>query len=74
MGNPIPTLKTVLILMIAINLIWFSDRLFSLVEIDILALLPGVVVQLLGLFGNLLLVLFNVLLLGLLSRLQLKPE
>jgi hypothetical protein len=74
MGNPIPTLKTVLILMIAINLIWFSDRLFSLVEIDILALLPGLVVQLLGLFGNLLLVLFNVLLLGLLSRLQLKPE
>ncbi|MDP3848524.1 MAG: hypothetical protein Q8R10_19065 [Pseudomonas sp.] len=74
MGNPIPTLKTVLILMIAINLIWFSDRLFSLVEIDILALLPALVVQLLGLFGNLLLLLFNVLLLGLLSRLQLKPE
>ncbi|MBX9753928.1 MAG: hypothetical protein K2X80_04185 [Pseudomonadaceae bacterium] len=74
MGNPIPTLKTVLILMIAINLIWFSDRLFSLVEIDILALLPGLVVQLLGLFGSLLLLLFNVLLLGLLSRLQLKPE
>lgn len=74
MGNPIPTLKTVLMLMIAINLIWFSDRLFSLVEIDILALLPGLLVQVLGLFGNLLLVLFNVLLLGLLSRLQLKPE
>ncbi|MDO8695695.1 MAG: hypothetical protein Q7J74_01165 [Pseudomonas sp.] len=74
MGNPIPTLKTVLILMIAINLIWFSDRLFSLVEINILALLPDLVVQLLGLFGNLLLLLFNVLLLGLLSRLQLKPE
>ena len=74
MGNPIPTLKTVLILMIAINLIWFSDRLFSLVEIDILAVLPSLVVQLLSLFGSLLIVLFNVLLLGLLSRLQLKPE
>ncbi|MEN0104875.1 MAG: hypothetical protein AAGC84_00460 [Pseudomonas sp.] len=74
MGNPIPTLKVVLILMIAVNAIWFTDRLLSLVGMDLLGLLPSTVWQLLSALGSGLLIMFNVLLLGLLPRLQLKGE
>jgi hypothetical protein len=74
MGNPIPTLKVVLILMIAVNAVWFTDRLLSLVGMDLLGLLPSTVWQLLSAFGSGLLIIFNVLLLGLLPKLQLKPE
>ncbi len=74
MGNPIPTLKVVLILMIAVNAVWFTDRLLSLVGMDLLGLLPSTVWQLLSAFGSGLLIIFNVLLLGLLPKLQLKGE
>lgn len=74
MGNPIPTLKVVLILMIAVNAVWFTDRLLSLVGLDLLGLLPSTVWQLLSAFGSGLLIIFNVLLLGLLPKLQLKGE
>jgi uncharacterized MnhB-related membrane protein len=74
MGNPIPTLKVVLILMIAVNAVWFTDRLLSLVGMDLLGLLPSTVWQLLSAFGSGLLIIFNVLLLGLLPKLQLKAE
>ncbi|GLK87617.1 hypothetical protein [Pseudomonas turukhanskensis] len=74
MGNPIPTLKVVLILIIAVNAVWFTDRLLSLIGMDLLGLLPSTVWQLLSAFGSGLLIIFNVLLLGLLPKLQLKPE
>ena len=74
MGNPIPTLKVVLILMIAVNAVWFTDRLLSLVGMDLLGLLPSTVWQLLSALGSGLLIIFNVLLLGLLPKLQLKGE
>ena len=74
MGNPIPTLKVVLILMIAVNAIWFVDRVLSLAGLDLLGLLPTVVWQFLSAFGSGLLIIFNVLLLGLLPKLQLKGE
>ncbi len=74
MGNPIPTLKVILILIIAVNAIWFTDRLVSLIGLDILTYLPTAVWQLLSAFSTGLLIIFNVLLLGLLSRLQLKDE
>lgn len=74
MGNPVPTLKIIVILLIAINLVWFSDRLFSLVGLDIYGMLPLEVMQLISLCNSALIILFNVLLLALLPRLQLKPE
>jgi len=74
MGNPIPTLKVVLILLIAVNSIWFIDRLLSIVGMDLLGLLPQTLWQFLGALGSGLLIIFNVLLLGLLPRLQLKGE
>lgn len=74
MGNPIPTLKIVLILMIAVNAIWFTDRLLSLMGLDLLGYLPSTIWQLLSAFGSGLLIIFNVLLLGLLPKLQLKSE
>ncbi|MEK1943781.1 MAG: hypothetical protein AAAB16_25680 [Pseudomonas sp.] len=74
MGNPIPTLKVVLILIIAVNAIWFTDRVLSIVGLDLLSYLPSAVWQLLSALGSGLLIIFNVLLLGLLPKLQLKGE
>ncbi len=74
MGNPIPTLKVVLILIIAVNAVWFTDRLLSLIGLDLLGYLPSTIWQLLSAFGSGLLIIFNVLLLGLLPKLQLKSE
>ncbi len=74
MGNPIPTLKVVLILIIAVNAIWFTDRLLTIVGLDLLSYLPSTIWQLLSALGSGLLIIFNVLLLGLLPKLQLKGE
>ena len=74
MSAPLPTLKVVLILIIAVNAVWFTDRLLSLLGLDLLGLLPSTVWQVLSAFGSGLLILFNVLLLQLLPKLQLKGE
>ncbi|MGY4534718.1 hypothetical protein ACVW0Y_003860 [Pseudomonas sp. TE3786] len=74
MGNPLSTLKVVLILMIAVNAVWFTDRLLSLVDLDLLGLLPSTVWQVLSAFGSGLLIIFNIQLLALLPKLQLKAE
>ncbi|MGC5701874.1 hypothetical protein J4P02_16865 [Pseudomonas sp. NFXW11] len=74
MGNPIPTLKIILILMIAVDTFWFGERLFSLAGFSLFDWLPTTLISLVGILGSLLMILFNVLLIGLLSRLQLKSE
>ncbi|MDP9530021.1 hypothetical protein [Pseudomonas protegens] len=74
MGNPVPTLKIILILMIVVDSFWFGERLLSLIGFSVFDWLPSSVINLVGLFGSLLMILFNVLLIGLLARLQLKPE
>ncbi|KAF0866981.1 hypothetical protein [Pseudomonas sp. LD120] len=74
MGNPVPTLKIILILMIVVDSFWFGERLLSLTGFSVFDWMPSAVINLLGLFGSLLMILFNVLLIGLLARLQLKPE
>ncbi|PTQ68753.1 hypothetical protein [Pseudomonas sp. GV071] len=74
MSNPLSTLKTVLILLVAVNAIWFTDRLLSLLGLDLLGFLPSTVWQLVSAFGSGLLIMFYVLLLGLLPKLQIKGE
>ncbi|ERO63571.1 MULTISPECIES: hypothetical protein [Pseudomonas] len=74
MGNPVPTLKIILILMIVVDGFWFGERLLSMAGISLLDWLPTQLINLLGILSSMLLILFNVLLLGLLSRLQLKSE
>lgn len=74
MGNPVPTLKIILILMIVVDTFWFGERLLSLTGLSVFDWLPTAVINLVGILGSLLMILFNVLLIGLLSRLQLKSE
>ncbi|MDU9411097.1 hypothetical protein [Pseudomonas sp. zfem005] len=74
MGNPIPTLKIVLILMIVIDLFWFSERVLSLLDFSFFDFLPSKLISVVGLASSLLLIVFNVLLIGLLGRLQFKAE
>ncbi|AZC25927.1 MULTISPECIES: hypothetical protein [Pseudomonas] len=74
MGNPVPTLKIILILMIVVDSFWFGERLLSLAGVSLFDWLPTQVINVIGIFGSLLMILFNVLLIGLLSRLQLKGE
>ncbi|WP_025129239.1 hypothetical protein [Pseudomonas sp. PH1b] len=74
MGNPVPTLKLILILMIVVDAFWFSERLLSLSGLSLFDWLPNAVISVVGLLGSALMILFNVLLIGLLSRLQLKSE
>ncbi|UVM10268.1 hypothetical protein [Pseudomonas protegens] len=74
MGNPVPTLKIILILMIVIDTFWFGERLLSLTGFSMFDWLPSSVISLVGILGSLLMILFNVLLIGLLSRLQLKSD
>lgn len=74
MGNPIPTLKVILILTIVVDMFWFGDRLLSFFDFSFYEILPGKFISLIALMSNALIILFNVLLIGLLSRLQLKGE
>jgi len=74
MGNPIPTLKIILILMIVVDTFWFGERLLSTVGFSVFELIPGGLLNLISVASSLLLIFFNVLLFGLLSRLQLKSE
>lgn len=74
MGNPIPTLKIILILMIVVDTFWFGERLLSMTGLNLFNWLPSSVINLVGMSGSLLMILFNVLLIALLSRVQLKPE
>lgn len=74
MGNPIPTLKIVLILMIVIDLFWFGERVLSMLDFSLFDFMPTKLINLVGLASSLLLIVFNVLLIGLLGRLQLKAE
>ncbi|WP_285960307.1 hypothetical protein [Pseudomonas tohonis] len=74
MGNPVPTLKIVLILMIAIDLFWFGERVLSMLDFSLFDFMPSTLINLVGLASSLLLIVFNVLLIGLLGRLQLKAE
>ncbi|QZI71517.1 hypothetical protein K5F93_04235 [Pseudomonas protegens] len=74
MGNPVPTLKIILILMIVVDSFWFGERLLFLTGFRVFDWLPSSLINVVGLFGSLLMILFNVLLIGLLARLQLKPE
>ncbi len=74
MGNPVPTLKIILILMIVVDTFWFGERLLSMTGLNLFNWLPSSVINLVGMLGSLLMILFNVLLIALLSRVQLKPE
>lgn len=74
MGNPIPTLKVILILIIAIDLFWFAERLLSIFDFSFYDQLSNELISLFALTNSVLVILFNVLLIGLLSRLQLKGE
>jgi hypothetical protein len=74
MGNPVPTLKIVLILMIVIDLFWFGERVLSILDFSLFDFMPSTLINLVGLASSLLLIVFNVLLIGLLGRLQLKAE
>ncbi|BCG22211.1 hypothetical protein thsps21_24030 [Pseudomonas sp. No.21] len=74
MGNPVPTLKIVLILMIVIDLFWFGERVLSMLDFSLFDFMPSTLINLVGLASSLLLIVFNVLLIGLLGRLQLKAE
>ncbi|BBT14216.1 hypothetical protein WP8S17C03_02650 [Metapseudomonas otitidis] len=74
MGNPIPTLKVILILTIAVDMFWFGDRLLSIFGFSFYEILPEKLISLIAMMSNALMILFNVLLIGLLSRLQLKDE
>ncbi|OEC47430.1 hypothetical protein A7D27_00445 [Pseudomonas sp. 1D4] len=74
MGNPIPTLKVILILIIAIDLFWVAERLLSIFDFSIYDQLSNELISLFALTNSVLVILFNVLLIGLLSRLQLKSE
>lgn len=74
MGNPLPTLKVILILTIAVDLFWFGDRLLSVFGFSVYEVLPDKLITLIALASSALMILFNVLLIGLLSRLQLKDE
>ncbi|BBP80631.1 MULTISPECIES: hypothetical protein [unclassified Pseudomonas] len=74
MGNPVPTLKIVLVLMIVIDLFWFGERVLSMLDFSLFDFMPSTLINLVGLASSLLLIVFNVLLIGLLGRLQLKAE
>ncbi|MFU6374491.1 hypothetical protein ACM792_04865 [Metapseudomonas otitidis] len=74
MGNPIPTLKVILILTIAVDMFWFGDRLLSIFGFSFYEILPDKLINLIALMSNALMIFFNVLLIGLISRLQLKGE
>lgn len=74
MGNPVPILKIILILMIVVDTFWFGERLLSMTGLNLFNWLPSSVINLVGMLGSLLMILFNVLLIALLSRVQLKPE
>ena len=74
MGNPIPTLKVIMILMIAVNSIWLAEALLSAFDVSAFEWLPSALFRVLSIFSSVLLILFNILLIALFSRLQLKPE
>jgi len=61
-------------MMIVVDTFWFGERLLSLTGLSVFDWLPSSLISLVGLLGSLLMILFNVLLIGLLSRLQLKSE
>jgi hypothetical protein len=74
MGNPVPTLKIILILMIVVDSFWLAERLLGLMSTSLFDWMPSALISVIGIFSSVLIILFNILLVALLSRLQLKPE
>lgn len=74
MSDPVQPLKIVLILMIASEGFWLLDRLLGVVGLELYSRLPAPLYNLLGMLGNVLMILLCYFLFGLVSRLSLKPR